>query len=162
MPRASSDILSKQALPLRSLALVLSLAPLTGAYIYNQGYQIPYQCPIHYFTGVPCPTCGMTRSLMALVRGEWLVAANYHLFGPLLFFVLVSTVVRLCMELVTQRPIALLNYSRYAKRRFILILLGALVGYHLTRLVTMYQDDILIDSVIASPLGQLLSSLANP
>lgn len=46
------------------------------------------KCPLHFFTGWLCPTCGMTRSFVAILRGEWIAAINYHPLGPLLFIVL--------------------------------------------------------------------------
>lgn len=31
---------------------------------------LPIKCPIKYFFGFDCPTCGMTRSLTALFKGD--------------------------------------------------------------------------------------------
>ena len=39
-------------------------------------------CPILYFTGVPCPGCGMSRAALALCRGHLREALGYH---PLIF-----------------------------------------------------------------------------
>ncbi|NET39260.1 MAG: DUF2752 domain-containing protein [Cyanothece sp. SIO1E1] len=152
---------SKRDLKLCYLTLALSLAPLMGAYVYNQGYQIPYECPVRHFTGIPCPTCGMTRSLMAAMRGEWATSADHHLFGPILIVILSGTVICLVVELLAQRPIPLFNYLTFYKRRFITILLYMLLGYYLTRLVVIYQHGILVTNFLNSPLGQFLSSLSN-
>ncbi|MBF2097305.1 MAG: DUF2752 domain-containing protein [Gloeomargaritaceae cyanobacterium C42_A2020_066] len=43
---------------------------------YQAGFRIPgLTCPLRALTGVPCPACGLTRSLMALARGRgrWLL-----------------------------------------------------------------------------------------
>ncbi len=46
-------------------ALVLALAA-HGA--------LPLRCTWHAATGLPCPGCGTTRSLLCIARGEWLEA----------------------------------------------------------------------------------------
>ena len=35
-------------------------------------------CPIRWFTGVPCPGCGMTRSLIALLHLDLKKSFYYH------------------------------------------------------------------------------------
>lgn len=35
---------------------------------------LPLRCAWHSMTGLPCPGCGSTRSLLCLIRGEWLDA----------------------------------------------------------------------------------------
>lgn len=32
---------------------------------------LPIKCPVNYFLNTNCPTCGMTRSLFALLRGNF-------------------------------------------------------------------------------------------
>ena len=44
------------------------------------------KCPFHFLTGLLCPTCGITRSILALFQGELLVALEFHPLGPILFF----------------------------------------------------------------------------
>lgn len=44
------------------------------------------KCPVHFLTGWLCPTCGMTRSFIGVLRGEWLEAWSHHPLGPILFF----------------------------------------------------------------------------
>ena len=40
------------------------------------------QCPFRFLTGISCPGCGMTRALLALLRGDFAAAYYYH---PLVF-----------------------------------------------------------------------------
>lgn len=41
-------------------------------------------CWMNATTGVPCPGCGMTRSVSAIARGDFMKSVEYHAFGPLL------------------------------------------------------------------------------
>lgn len=42
-------------------------------------------CPFLNVTGVPCPFCGLTRSLFSLLHGDLIGALWYHSFGPMLW-----------------------------------------------------------------------------
>jgi hypothetical protein len=42
-------------------------------------------CPLLTFTGIPCPFCGLTRSLLCLLHGEVAQAFWYHPFGPVVW-----------------------------------------------------------------------------
>lgn len=40
--------------------------------------QIPIQCPFKWLTGFPCPGCGGTRVLVALLHGQIIEALNIN------------------------------------------------------------------------------------
>ncbi|MDE3033986.1 MAG: DUF2752 domain-containing protein [Acidobacteriota bacterium] len=42
---------------------------------------LPDLCLFHRWTGLPCPTCGMTRSWSALLRGQMSLSIHYHALG---------------------------------------------------------------------------------
>lgn len=44
----------------------------------------PILCPFRLVTGLPCPFCGMTRSLLALGQGDLGASVRLHPLGPLL------------------------------------------------------------------------------
>ncbi len=68
--------------PQRWLAL-LPLATLSALTARSQGVHIPgIVCPFQSITGIPCPTCHLTRSAMASLRGELGLALHHHIFGP--------------------------------------------------------------------------------
>ena len=48
-----------------------------------------YSCPIRHATGVPCPSCFLTRSICASLGGDFLGAFKIHLFGPPLALLLI-------------------------------------------------------------------------
>jgi len=41
-----------------------------------------WSCPIRQLTGVPCPTCYLTSSVLAALRGDLAGALRLHAFGP--------------------------------------------------------------------------------
>ena len=45
-----------------------------------------WPCPFAELTGLPCPGCGMTRSMLAMLRGDWGLVMRLHPFAP--FFAL--------------------------------------------------------------------------
>jgi len=57
---------------------------LTG-YLWLKGHQpgLPgWPCPLRAATGVPCPTCFLTRATSAALSGDLLESCQLHLFGP--------------------------------------------------------------------------------
>jgi hypothetical protein len=61
---------------LAALALVL-----TFAFAHTPLHGPP--CLFRSMFGFPCPGCGMTRSMMALWRGDLALSLRYHPLGPL-------------------------------------------------------------------------------
>jgi hypothetical protein len=47
-------------------------------------------CPFRAATGMPCPGCGLTRSLSCTLHGELAAAWDHHPFGPILAALLVA------------------------------------------------------------------------
>lgn len=41
---------------------------------------LPIKCPIKYFLHISCPTCGMTRAMLSLFKGDF---ASYLSYNPL-------------------------------------------------------------------------------
>lgn len=81
-----TDSLSPQDRKKRLIYLLLSAIPVMGSYIFNRGFHIPFlDCPLLRYVGIPCPAWGLTRSFMAVARGEFTAAIAYHVFGPILF-----------------------------------------------------------------------------
>jgi hypothetical protein len=68
-------------IPYRDLAgLALLAAALLPAARLDRS---PVVCPFRRLTGLPCPTCGLTRSWVALLHGRLGESVSLHPFGPL-------------------------------------------------------------------------------
>ena len=46
-----------------------------------------YACPLHTFTGILCPGCGGTRSMLALLRGDLITALHDNPASPVIMLV---------------------------------------------------------------------------
>ena len=64
---------------------------LTSYLFFKQKFPLlpGYSCPIRHATGVPCPSCFLTRSICASLGGDFLKAFKFHLFGPPLAILLI-------------------------------------------------------------------------
>ncbi len=70
--------------------LGVSVASLVGAWVwFRLALPLP-GCPFHAITGLPCPTCGMTRALRSSFHRDWQTAAG---FNPLAFLSYAGVVV---------------------------------------------------------------------
>ena len=53
-------------------------------------YTLPgISCPIRHITGVPCPTCFLTRSTCLALQGDLENSFKMHLFGPFIALFLI-------------------------------------------------------------------------
>jgi hypothetical protein len=127
--------LSRKSRILRCGIIGFCAIPLIGSWLYANGYHISFIfCPVRHWTGVICPSCGMTRSFMAIARGDWHSAIDYHLFGPLLFIGFGLAVVQAIWELSVDRRLQVF-YIQWLKRRdFQLVTFIMFIGYYLLRL----------------------------
>lgn len=73
--------------PGRAAALVLLGAALLPPAWLAAG---PPLCPFRALTGLPCPGCGLTRSLVALAHGDLAASLFFHPLGLLLALALVA------------------------------------------------------------------------
>lgn len=76
------------ALAISGFAVVQEILVLTG---------LPgWPCPMLHVLGIPCPGCGLSRAIGALLRGDWNTMVTFHLFAPIfvvgLFLVAVAAI----------------------------------------------------------------------
>jgi len=114
-------------------------------------------CILRRATGLPCATCGMTRSFCAIGRGELDVAFAQHPLGPVLYAFLVLVMLRSAAVAVTGRRV----WPRLA-RTFVwaaAALLAAILVVWVVRLCGMLADGEAAEAWRASPLGKIVTQV---
>ncbi len=89
-----------------------------------------WPCPLRALTGIPCPTCFLTRATSAALTGQLDHSMRLHAFGPLLAAAL------LVWSVLAIRRRRLLPFRLRAR---VVVLSGlALLGYWSVRLVLQF------------------------
>jgi hypothetical protein len=104
-------------------------------------------CPFKMITGMPCPGCGITKSLIFLYHGELTQSISYHLFGlPLVLFCLISLAI-LIIKLTTNK----LYFRDWIYSKQLAYGLGTvLILYHGIRLLHFIQHTTLTEIALQS------------
>jgi hypothetical protein len=64
----------------------------------------PLACPLRALTGVPCPLCGMTRSVVAAMHGHLLESLRFNPAGILVVLLAVAMFTGVRLERVRVAP----------------------------------------------------------
>src|SRR5688572_18622713 len=64
---------------------------------------LPKLCAFYLTTGLPCPGCGLTRSVVSCAHGNWSAAVYYHPLGPLVFAAFIALTAAGTLQLVYPR-----------------------------------------------------------
>ena len=93
-----------------------------------------WKCAFREVTGLPCPGCGLTRGMSALLRGRIQEAAEWNPFTPL--FALAAVIMVVTSMLPEARRLRMIEGITALERRtgFVVITLAALFIYGLWRM----------------------------
>ncbi|MGL2965221.1 DUF2752 domain-containing protein [Flavobacterium sp. XGLA_31] len=94
-------------------------------------------CPIKAVTGFPCPSCGITKSIVCFYQGDLERSLEYHILGPAVVFFGLFTIVLLLVELKTGKEY-FNQYLYHKKAAYALAVFLAV--YHIIRLVYFVHD----------------------
>ncbi len=97
-----------------------------AAAVFAVFWLLKLPCPILGLTGVPCPTCGVSRALFALLAGD--VAASLALH-PLAVPLTVAVLLCLLLPVVKRKGLQISIYV------FVGVVLAANTGYYLLKLM---------------------------
>jgi cytochrome c biogenesis protein CcdA len=76
----------------------------------------------------------MTRSFVAIVRGNWQEAIDYHLFGPLLFFIFGLALVHSILELLFGYTLQIFYLKWLTRIDLQLSIIISFFGYYFLRI----------------------------
>ena len=107
-------------------------------------------CPFKLLTGLPCPGCGITKSIIFLYKGDIIKSLTYHIFGPLVILFCVVSVFVLMSEIITRKE--------YLNKLFYNSKIGYILGfilatYHVTRLIIFISHNSVTDILKQSIWG---------
>lgn len=117
------------------LYVLLSTACLTGyvwlAVTWNPSNSAePGACLFKRLTGIPCPSCGSTRSVLALLHGDFSSGIYWNPFGIILISILLLAPLWILFDVVFRRQTLFSFYNqteRIIRRKWIAIALILLV-----------------------------------
>ena len=101
-----------------------------------------WACPVLDSLGCPCPGCGLTRAMVALISGELKEMIAYHALAPFFLLGLILIALVTILPATLKQPI-IISVEQLEKRTGITgIFLLVLVGYWLIRLVFFHNSYI--------------------
>lgn len=75
-------------------------------YVLVAHFHVSVPCIFHEVTGLLCPSCGVTRMILALFRLDFKSAYNYNqvlfIFSPLLLYFIIKTYIYWVLGVVVQ------------------------------------------------------------
>ena len=90
-------------------------------------------CRFHELTGLSCPTCGISRSLDALVHGHLAESFRMHLFGPVIYLIALGLFVKVTVAGVTGKNLVTTVTGNRVKQ-ILAIFAGLWIVYWLARM----------------------------
>ena len=80
---------------------------LLAAFGVDPNRPLPFDvCAFKYLMGIPCPTCGLTRTMCHALHGDWSASIAHHPAGILLAAALIGWMVWSLAEAARGQPMA--------------------------------------------------------
>lgn len=95
-------------------------------------------CPLKMVSGFPCPSCGITKSIVYFYEGNMLKSIEYHVLGPLVVIFAIGLIMLFLVEIKTKQV-----YFRtwFLNKRFAYSLGAFLIVYHAIRIVIFIREN---------------------
>lgn len=105
-------------------------------------------CPLKMVSGVPCPSCGITKSIVYFYDGAISKSLEYHILGPFTVIICFYLLVFYSLELYLNRS---LKKPFFFHKKALWLLIAFLMIYHFIRLYFFFTenswDEILKESI---------------
>ena len=85
--------------------------------IKNKSYDV---CLFKHTTNIPCPSCGATRSIISLTKGNFVDALRINPLGYLIAFIMILSPLWIVIDFITKRKTLFEFYNKieiYLKKR---------------------------------------------
>jgi hypothetical protein len=103
-------------------ALILEPAPPGTSQLRLGKISIPDMCVLRAATGVPCPGCGLSRSIVAAMHGDVGMSLAYHRLGLLtLVYIFLQFSCRLGIFVIPRWRTGLIRYGRFLNKGIIVL-----------------------------------------
>jgi hypothetical protein len=66
----------------------------------NESFEV---CLIKHTTNIPCPSCGSTRSIISLTKGNFAEALKINPLGYIVAFIMFSAPIWMAIDIITKR-----------------------------------------------------------
>lgn len=121
---------------IRERMLMIVVCSVAAFQLIWAGSGLPgWSCPLLQSTGFPCPGCGLTRAVVALLHGDWQKSLTLHAFAPILLAALALIGIASFLPQQQRHSFADTVEKVEKKSRLSAVLLIGLVAYWLVRLL---------------------------
>jgi hypothetical protein len=130
--------MAQRVFSFRVQRLLLSLSIWVAVFVMSLFDHPPmlWRCGFHEITGLPCPSCGMTRALFAAANGRFKEAFAFHPLGLLLFVFGIALSLVFALEAVMNRK--LLTYDGRVVRILLILFLALMLLLWVVRLCIIF------------------------
>ena len=120
------------------VAMLLTPAPNKETSLRIGGRAVPTLCVLKQASGIPCPGCGLTRSLVAAANADWGGSLSHHRIGILvLVYMLLQAFTRIAWLGLPGRREKLARYCRLLDLSLIPILVLIFINWIPTLFVVL-------------------------